>query len=262
MHVMQFISFLALYVWNSPAQANEDAYISAYIEAPISNCEVRNLSSYWSKSTKETKIAIGQAITEKKDLLPVIQKANQSARDKGVADCEFWDLDFTYEDAEVMGKAWGVDTYEAKMKLANIAAKESFSVAKKLVGQHTAKQKSAPKPKQTGEDAFFSSKYDWCHAKMLSKAYGLNSVYEAKVWIGNILNTGDLGLLQAKMGFAQGEAEKNPQNQCSFTETRFSYQDAEKLASMWKVSTAEAKVALQNKYLFGLEFQLEEQLRR
>ena len=262
MHVMQFISFLALYVWNSPAQANEDTYIAAYIKEPISTCEVRNLSSYWSKSAKETKIAIGQAITEKKDLLPVIQKANQNARDKGVADCEFWDLDFTYEDAEVMGLAWGVDTYEAKMKLAKIAAKESFSVAKKLVGQHTAKQKSAPKPKKTGDEAFFASKYDWCHAKMLSKAYGLNSVYEAKVWIGDILNAGDLGLLQAKMGFAQGEAEKNPQNQCSFTETRFSYQDAEKLASMWKVSTAEAKVALQDKYLYGLEFQLEEQLRR
>ena len=264
MHVMQFISFLALYVWNGEANASEDAYIAAYTKEAISNCEIRNLSSYWSKSTTDTKIAIGKAITEKKDLLPIIKKANQSARDSGAKDCDFWQLDFSYEDAEVMGTAWGVDTYEAKMKLANIAAKESFSVAKNLVQTHTAKQKSAPPlaPKKNGDDAFFASKYDWCHAKMLSKAYSLNSVYEAKVWIGDIINSGDLGLLQAKMGFAQGQAEANPQNQCSFAETRFSYKDAEKLASMWNVSTAEAKVALQNKYLHGLEFQLEDRLRR
>ena len=156
MRVMQFISFLALYVWHSPAQANEDTYIAAYIKEPISTCEIRNLSSYWSKSTTDTKLAIGQAITEKKDLLPIIQKANKNARAQGVADCEFWDLDFTYEDAEVMGIAWGIDTYEAKMKLAGIAAQQSFSVAKNLVGQHTAKQKNTPptQPSQTGEDAF------------------------------------------------------------------------------------------------------------
>ena len=258
MHVMQFISFLALYVWNSPAQANEDAYISAYIEAPISNCEVRNLSSYWSKSTKETKIAIGQAITEKKisSRHPKPTKAHET---------KVWQIAFGFglHLRRCRSHGFGMGCrYRSQDGFANIAAKESFLLPKNFGGQHTAKQKSAPKPKQTGEEAFFASKYDWCHAKMLSKAYGLNSVYEAKVWIGDLLNTGDLGLLQAKMGFAQGEAEKNPQNQCSFTETRFSYQDAEKLASMWKVSTAEAKVALQNKYLFGLEFHLEEQLRR
>ena len=138
MRVMQFISFLALYVWNGSAQASEESYFAAYVKEPISTCEIRNLSSYWSKSTADTKLAIGQAITEKKDLLSIIQKANQNARDKGVADCEFWDLDFTYEDAEVMGTAWGVDTYEAKMKLARLTAQQSFSVAKKLVGQHIA----------------------------------------------------------------------------------------------------------------------------
>ena len=264
MHVMQFISFLALYVWNGEANASEDTYFAAYTKEDISTCEIRNLSSYWSKSATDTKIAIGKAITEKKDLLPIIQKANQSARDKGVADCDFWQLDFTYEDAEVMGAAWGVDTYEAKMKLANVAAKESFSTAKKLVSQHRAKQTSTPyaPPNKKGDEAFFASKYDWCHAKMISKAYSLNSVYEAKVWIGDILSSGDLGLLQAKMAFAQGQAEANPQNQCAFEETRFTYKDAETLASMWSVSTAEAKVALQNKYLHGLEFQLEERLRR
>ena len=264
MHVMQFISFLALYVWNGEAKASEDAYIAAYNKEPISTCEIRNLSSYWNTSTTDTKIAIGKALGEKKDLLSVIQEANQHAREKGVADCDFWQLDFTYEDAEVMGTVWGVDTYEAKMKLANIAAKQSFSTAKTLVHTHSATQKSTTpvSPTKKGDEAFFASKYDWCHAKMLSKAYSLGSVYEAKVWIGDIINSGDLGLLQAKMGFAQGQAEANPQNQCAFAETRFTYKDAEKLAGMWSVSTAEAKVALQNKYLYGLEFQLEERLRK
>ena len=263
MHVMQFISFLALYVWNGSAEANEDSYFDAYTKEPISMCELRNLSSYWKTSEADTKISIGKALTEKQDLLPIIQKANQHARDNGQVDCDFWQMQFEYEDAEVMGNAWGIDTYEAKMKLAKFAAQQSFSEAKKLIQKHASKQKSiAPTTNRTGEDAFFASKYDWCHAKMIAKAYSLKSVYEAKVWMGDIINTGDLGLLQAKLAFAQARAEANPQNQCSFEETRFTYKDAEKLAGMWSVSTAEAKVALQNKYLYGLEFDLEERLRK
>lgn len=259
MRVIQLISFLALYMWDNPAQAGENTYIAAYLKEPISTCELRNLGSYWNKPATDTKIAIGKTLTEKKDLLPIIQKANEQARAKGVADCDYWSLDFSYEDAEVMGKAWGVDTYEAKMKLARVAARQSFSEAKKLV----AKQKGAKaKPSQTGEAAFFASKYDWCHAKMLSKAYGLNTVYEAKVWMGDIINSGDLGLLQNKMSFARDQAIANPGNQCSFMETRFTYKDAEVLAGMWKMKTSEAKITLQNKYLYGLEFDLEKRLRK
>ena len=90
----------------------------------------------------------------------------------------------------------------------------------------------------------------------------MNEVYEAKVWMGDLLRTGEQGLLEKKMDYARGKAQKNPQNQCSFAETIFNYKDAEKLASMWSVTTAEAKVSLQNKYLYGLEWSLKEQLNR
>lgn len=263
MRTMQFISFLALYIWSGDAQANDNQYFAAYAKETISVCELRNLGSYWNKTQADTKIAIGKARTEKKELLPIIQKANTQARDSGVADCDFWQLDFRYEDAEIMGKVWGIDTYEAKSKLASYAANQSFAAAKKLVQIHTpAPTAPVVYPNQSSEDAFFSSKYDWCHAKMLSKAYSISEVYEAKVWMGDLLRTGKQGLLEKKMDYARGKAEKNPQTQCSFAETMFNYKDAEKLAAMWSMTTAEAKVSLQNKYLHGLEWSLKERLNR
>jgi hypothetical protein len=97
---------------------------------------------------------------------------------------------------------------------------------------------------------------------MLRKAYSMNDTYEAKIWMGNLLISGDKGLLESKMSFAREQAQTNLSNRCDFYETRFSYKDAEKLASMWSVSTSEAKVALQNKYLNGLEFNVEQMLKK
>ena len=261
MRITQLISFLALYVWNNPAQANENAYIAAFMKEPISTCELTNLGSYWGKSYTDTKLAIGKTLSEKKPLLPIIQKANSDARAKGVKDCDFWQLDFTYDDAEIMSKVWNVDTYDAKMKLANVAANQSFAYAKKLVKEEIKRQKSAP-VKKSGDQAFFASKYDYCHAKMIANAYGLKSVWEAKIWIGDIISAGNASLLENKLGFAQDQARANPQNQCLFGETRFSYKDAEKLAGMWGSTAADAKIALRDKYLYGLEFDTEQRLRK
>ena len=258
MRVLQYISYLALYVWSADAKANESTYMDAYFKEPISSCEIRNLSSYWKTDLTETKLSIGKAAAKQKELLSTIQKANKKARTEGIKDCDFWDLDFTYSDAEIMGTAWGVDTYEAKMKLAAISAQKSFKEAQKIL---LANKKPVSK-KQSPEDAFFASHYDWCHAKMLAKAYSMNDTYEAKIWMGNLIRSGDNGLLETKMSYARKQALTNLPNRCDFFETRFSYKDAEKLASMWSISTSEAKVALQDKYLSGGVLSMEQMLKK
>jgi hypothetical protein len=258
MRILQYVSYLALYVWSADASANESAYMNAYYNEPISSCEIRNLASYWKTDVTDTKLSIGKAAAEQKDLLSTIQKANAQARTSGIKDCDFWSLDFTYEDAELMGAAWGVDTYEAKMKLAAISAQKSFKEAQKIV---LANKKPVSK-NQSPEDAFFASHYDWCHAKMLAKAYRIKEVYEAKIWMGNLIRSGDSGLLETKMSYARKQALTNLPNRCDFFETRFSYKDAEKLASMWSISTSEAKVALQDKYLSSGEMRMEQMLKK
>jgi len=253
MRVMQFVSFLALYLWSPNANANDAQYIDAYFKEPISMCELRNLSSYWKKEQYDTKIMIGKTLSEKTDLLPIIKAANTQARKNGIKDCEYWDLDFSYDDAELMGRVWGIDTYEAKMKLARHVAENSLKETKTLVQTHKKTNPRKYPPQAQPIDIFFLSSYDYCHAKMLSKAYGQASVYDGKIWIGQLLKDGEKDRVDLKLNFARSEAQKKKENQCAFFETPYSYADAEILAKSWSVSTDDAKVMVEQKYLYGSE---------
>ena len=257
MRTFHFVSYLVLYCWSGVAKAGEPNYFAAYLSAEISKCELRNLQSYWKLSTEqETKIAIGKKVFERQELLGEIRNARTQAVQAAQQDCDFWSLDFSYSDAEVMAAVWGTDTYEAKMKIAREVASSSQQTVKKMI---KSKQGTAP----TSADPvsmFFAQGYDYCHAKMVGKAYGVDT-YETKSWLGGILQQGDKGLVEQKLAFARGKGLQNPANACSFLETDFTPQDAEKLAKMWKVSYEEAKIALVNKYLHGLEKDVMEELR-
>ena len=122
---------------------------------------------------------------------------------------------------------------------------------------------STPATSAPGADpasAFFSQGYDYCHAKMVGKAYGVDS-YETKVWLGGMLQQGNKSLVEQKLDYARSEAQRKPGNACTFFDTNFTSQDAEKLAKMWKMSFEDAKVTLANKYLYGLEKDMMSQLR-
>ena len=253
MRVIQIVSFLALYMWSPNAQANDEQYIEAYFKEPISMCELRNLSRFWKKEQYETKIMIGKELVQKNNLLPIIKKANTDARKNGAKDCEYWDLDFNYEDAELMGRIWGVDTYEAKMKLAQHTAATSFKETKKLITTHRKTHTKSYPPQAQPIDIFALSKYDYCHAKMLSKAYGQPSVYDGKIWIGQLLKNNEQELVETKLQFARSEAQKKKENRCQFSDTPYTYSDAEILAKAWSISTEDAKVMIEQKYLYGSE---------
>ena len=259
MRTFHFVSYLVLYCWSGVAKAGESNYFAAYLSAEISKCELRNLQSYWKLSTEqETKIAIGKKVLEKQELLGDIKNARTQAAQQ---DCDFWSLDFSYSDAEVMASVWGTDTYEAKMKIAQEVANSSQQTVKNMI---KAKQSIAPTADapMSGDPVsiFFAQGYDYCHAKMVGKAYGVDT-YETKSWLGGILQQGNKGLVEQKLAFARETAQRNPANACSFLETDFTAKDAEKLAKMWKVSYEEAKIALVNKYLYGIEKDVMKELR-
>ena len=193
-----------------------------------------------------------------------IQKAAVIARKKGQKDCEFWDLDFQYEDAELMASVWKIDTYEAKMRIAQKVANSTQRDVRKIITE-VRKNPPTPEPIVTSNpiDAYFGHGFDYCHAKMVGKAYGVG-IYESKMLMGELLVRGERGLVDNKLSYAGGQIElaNAGKNICDFYETRFDYKDAEKLAKMWKISVSEAKVTLSNKYLHGLERSMEERLRR
>ena len=249
MRKLQYVAYLALYFWNGSAYANDGGYFDAFISAEISQCEMRNLQRYWKLSDEyETKVAIGNKVLAKKDLVADIQNARKMALAAGEGDCDFWKLDFSYSDAETMASYWNTDTYDAKMKIAQYAAETSQLTVKNLIKKSQSKSKTSTDP----IDAFFAGGYDYCHALMVGNAYGKSS-YETKIWLGNILLGNDKQLVELKLDYGRSEAQKDPNKACRFGDTNFTYADAEKLGKMWKISTDEAKATLANKYTWGSE---------
>ena len=71
-----------------------------------------------------------------------------------------------------MASFWGTDTYDAKLKIAQEVAMSSQKTVKDMIFSLSTPATSAP-----GADpasAFFSQGYDYCHAKMVGKAYGVD----------------------------------------------------------------------------------------
>ena len=79
--------------------------------------------------------------------------------------------------------------------------------------------------------------------------------------LGGFLQRGDKGLVEHKLVYARKEALKKPANACSFSDTSFTAQDAQKLAQLWNMTYAETKTSLANKYLYGIEKDMMNRLR-
>ena len=228
--------------------SKKEIYFESYIHADISRCELRNLERHWGLSTYETKLAIGERFEKDQDLLGAIQAAAKKATSEGLKICEFWDLDFQYEDAEALAGVWGVDTYEAKMTIAQkVAATSQLSFKKQYrteLNRGIADHSSDP------IEAFFK-RFDYCHAKMVANSYGMR-VSDTKVWLGELLQS-DPRLVDLKLEFAQETVQKKPAAGCHFEDTKYSYADAQKLSKVWEISVMEAKSAIVQKYAWGME---------
>jgi hypothetical protein len=214
MRTLQFVSYLVLYYWNSPAQAEEVSYFESYLSAEISTCELINLQSYWKlKTPQETKVAIGKKVMAKQELLNDIVSARKHTESR-TSNCDFWSLDFSYDDAVLMADFWGTNTYEAKLKIAQKVDSSSQHSVKQMIKRKTAEIATITIQETEPIQLFFQRGYQYCHA-----------------------------------------------NTCQFSDTDFNSKDAEKLATMWSLTKEEAKTALVDKYLYGIEKETQAMLR-
>ena len=104
-------------------------------------------------------------------------------------------------------------------------------------------------------EAYASSSYTYCDAKVLS-GFWRASIYESKLLIGRKIGWGDIAILNGMLATARDNAKRDPALRCTFAETDFTYEDAERLAAYWKTSTAEAKTRIELKILDGMEASL------
>jgi hypothetical protein len=112
--------------------APADPSLALTIPAPYNLCDVQMLGSYKQTPSTEVirKMQAAPASTTKK-LVGEARKAKASDETM----CSFWTLGYTYEDAEKLAGAWGVDVYEAKMRVGAAARKGQLATVNTALGR-------------------------------------------------------------------------------------------------------------------------------
>src|SRR5687768_2008589 len=95
-------------------------------------------------------------------------------------------------------------------------------------------------------------KYTYCDVKALS-AIWKQSISDAKVTVGVKLEAKNTAYLDAELKNARQFTQKNPQLRCNYVEAGFTYDDAKKLAAIWKVDVSKAKAMIETKIASGGE---------
>ena len=110
-------------------------------------------------------------------------------------------------------------------------------------------------------DQFFASNYQYCDAKVLG-AMWKNSITESKARIGRKIGWGDIGILNDMLNTARGQADRDRRRACTFDEAGYSYDDAVKLARVWKISVWDAKVGIESLVVRGQDSEVRRLLGR
>jgi len=98
--------------------------------------------------------------------------------------------------------------------------------------------------------AWTTSGLTYCDAVVLSKHWRV-SVDESKVLVGRKIRSNNKPTLNAVLRQARSDSDKNAAKRCGFADTGFSYNDAEKLAKLWKTSVSDAKARVERKASTG-----------
>lgn len=128
-------------------------------------------------------------------------------------------------------------------------------------------QASAKQVRDKEWKAFFSSKYDYWDARVLADYWG-QSIGEAKARMGRKILWGksDVAILEqflvdARFKALQRIQGSNPSLEL-YGESKYKYNDAEKLAKLWgEYSPYEAKIRIEKNLILGQEEVIEQALR-
>jgi hypothetical protein len=114
--------------------------------------------------------------------------------------------------------------------------------------------------RQVDEEAdlqrYAASKYEYCDALVLSAFWG-ESIVEAKASIGHKLAINFAEDIEDSLRTARDRGRR-----CEFQDTGFEFEDADVLASMWRISVGEAKSQIAEKVSMGMRSDAQELIER
>jgi hypothetical protein len=197
-------------------------------------CQIRSLASLWGTSQEEARaVAVGKL---RAGLKSQLFDAEYAAA-KLPTTCAWSETPYTYNDAEVLARAWSMSPAEAKTQVeSKIAQGLEVSVIELLASGG----KGFDEPKKFIGDEFFNSGYAYCDARVLAAAWEMDP-YDAKISAAKRILGGDKLELDFKKGTKQMRKRREV---CDFWETGWYTGDAELLAQVWGITLDESKARI------------------
>jgi hypothetical protein len=239
----------ALHLWSAQSAAAAEPELERFFNSAYTYCDAQLLATHWKDSVGEAKARIGRKLAwgDVEVLTGELRVARRAAVQHG-ARCSFFDSAYTYDDAELLSKLWGVSVSDAKTIIEDkllwgnddiIKGSLVEALALQAPGKQPARDAGIPSGAQNELTRFFESEYTYCDALLISQHWG-ESLVEAKATIGRKLGWGDVDVLEGLLTDARASALKR-RAPCTFDDTGLSFEDVQALASAWKTNTAEAK---------------------
>jgi hypothetical protein len=219
------------------AQAAEGGF-AGFSNSGLTYCDAKLYAAQWKVDIDKAKAQIGDKIADgMRDAVDA-----HIALGRALTSCDWADVPHSYEDAETIAKAWGIATVgEAKDKIAYLYTQgRSADVLAALGG---AGDQSGSGDEQA-VNVFYESGFTYCDAKLVGAAWGTDT-WQGKIAIGNKVMNNMAADVEPIL--VQGRQVTS----CDFTETEVSYEDAETLASIWKVPVDKAKDKVAAYYTAG-----------
>lgn len=236
----------------APAPQPPDPVSTFLAQDAYTYCDVKLLSALWKTSASDAKATIGLKLQH--NAASYLDRELASARRRTRVSCHYSEVGFSYDDMERLGKLWKVSTSQAKA-----------TANRKIRGGGTSflrEQLGGPGSERDREIATFlaQDKYTYCDAKMIAGMWK-QSIEESKAFIGAKLGMRSTRSVDRTVSKARVHAQKNQAARCSFHDAGFTYQDAVRLARMWRVSEGDAKALVEDKIVAGQEAAIRQQLR-
>lgn len=247
-----------LHLWGAhSASANPE--MERFFSSPYTYCDAQLLASHWSETISDAKARIGRKIGwgDTSVVAEMLRDARKDAMKRGDR-CSFFDSAYTYDDAELLSKLWGVSVGEAKTVIedklmwgndAIIKASLVEALSLQAPAKQPARDPAIPSAAQDELSRFFDSDYTYCDAHLLAAHWG-ESLVEAKATIGRKLGWGNADVVESVLADARADAAKRSAP-CTFADTGLSFADAQALATHWRTNTADAKARAASLYTQG-----------
>jgi hypothetical protein len=236
----------------TPPAAEQAKDQAAFFDAGYVYDDAAELAKIW-KSKAEIGVVKAQAgaMLLAGQSLPIKPKPENVAVVKEAAETDaFFSAGYTIEDAQRLAQLWKTkDTYAAKVEGGTkLLAGDALPFAPKPANVSAAKE-------QSEVNAFFSAGYGYTDAEKLKKLWKTKDTWAAKVEGGTKLLAGEKLPIKPDPAAvapppAEGAAEAKAVDK--FFAAGYNYQDATKLAKIWKLSDPyQAKIAGGKKLLAG-----------